>query len=566
MAYFSISDGSQPMTLLESDMTVWIYNHVSCVEVTQRYSNPLTRAVEAEFVLPIDPSWVVYSLEILLPNEHIIAQVMENNVAKLMYDEAIKEGWAAVNMVVDRHDVVKTKVGNIGIGTEVVVKWKMNGSLLFEGNSLRFLLPMTISSRYVPRVHLHDQQESASKPNVYSRGFLVHVESQEEIEEIESPGFEVGVVVLHPKHKYYIKPCFDDGRWIKNFGLVLRLNNSPATLCMSEKVGQYYGVNVSTTIEVADSAEVYDGTDVDYIAIVDRSGSMSGGKIEALKGCLEIFLLSLPVGCRFNIIGFGTRSEYLFPSPVPYNEENLTIALGSCKNMKPNLGTNRIKDPLQKTIEKLDSRQQNIFFITEDEMGNSEEIVDILRKPSNSTRVFAFGLETPSPNSLIRQLNEPKIGSVEFISENEDLNDKMVRALDLASKPLVYDIRVDFGNLPAPVFIPEIKSLVDGKRLNLDFVFRESTTNQLFGKHIIKLNCTVKNRPLSFNFEVDFTQLKDYKGALFRMAASKAMRFRFLKSLSGCIRCTLPFQVIIKSNHFDLVRWRNDKTRTLSRQ
>eukprot|EP00002_Diphylleia_rotans_P013725 TRINITY_DN2675_c0_g1_i29.p1 TRINITY_DN2675_c0_g1~~TRINITY_DN2675_c0_g1_i29.p1 ORF type:complete len:949 (+),score=131.74 TRINITY_DN2675_c0_g1_i29:473-3319(+) len=523
MAYFSISDGSQPMTLLESDMTVWIYNHVSCVEVTQRYSNPLTRAVEAEFVLPIDPSWVVYSLEILLPNEHIIAQVMENNVAKLMYDEAIKEGWAAVNMVVDRHDVVKTKVGNIGIGTEVVVKWKMNGSLLFEGNSLRFLLPMTISSRYVPRVHLHDQQESASKPNVYSRGFLVHVESQEEIEEIESPGFEVGVVVLHPKHKYYIKPCFDDGRWIKNFGLVLRLNNSPATLCMSEKVGQYYGVNVSTTIEVSDTADIPIGSEADYIFLADRSGSMSGGKIEALRVCLEIFLRSLPVGCRFNMVGFGSSHILLFPSPVPYNEENLAIALQDCKSMKADLGGTELLRPLRQILNRQNFRRAVIFVLTDGEVSNTREVIELVRTAIGRSQIFSFGFGRSVSYQLIRGLAEAGNGSAEFISENEDLNDKMVRALDLASKPLVYDIRVDFGNLPAPVFIPEIKSLVDGKRLNLGFVFRESTTNQLFGKHIIKLNCTVKNRPLSFNFEVDFTQLKDYKGALFRMAATNTM-------------------------------------------
>jgi hypothetical protein len=77
------------------------------------------------------------------------------------------------------------------------------------------------------------------------------------------------------------------------------------------------------------------------LPICDRSGSMAGSKMTQTRSTMEMFLRSLPEGVLFNIgktckhwisqvttisVGFGSRFEYLFPSSVPYNQENLQIA------------------------------------------------------------------------------------------------------------------------------------------------------------------------------------------------------------------------------------------------
>jgi von Willebrand factor A domain-containing protein 5 len=52
--------------------------------------------------------------------------------------------------------------------------------------------------------------------------------------------------------------------------------------------------------------EVSQGKDFHFIFIVDRSGSMGGARIEQTKEALQIFIQSLPVGCDFSILSFGT--------------------------------------------------------------------------------------------------------------------------------------------------------------------------------------------------------------------------------------------------------------------
>jgi len=43
------------------------------------------------------------------------------------------------------------------------------------------------------------------------------------------------------------------------------------------------------------------------------AGSMNGDRIQAAQAALLVFLKSLPPGCYFNIVGFGSTFALLFP-------------------------------------------------------------------------------------------------------------------------------------------------------------------------------------------------------------------------------------------------------------
>merc|ERR1719146_598107 len=64
----------------------------------------------------------------------------------------------------------------------------------------------------------------------------------------------------------------------------------------------------------------------EVVFVVDCSGSMSGQRIEQSKRAMQIFMRSLPEGCRFNIVKFGTSFLCMAQQSLTYCDENIEIA------------------------------------------------------------------------------------------------------------------------------------------------------------------------------------------------------------------------------------------------
>ena len=54
---------------------------------------------------------------------------------------------------------------------------------------------------------------------------------------------------------------------------------------------------------------------------------MSGKPIELAVEALKLFLHSIPLGSKFNVVSFGSNFTKLFHESVDYNESNLQIAV-----------------------------------------------------------------------------------------------------------------------------------------------------------------------------------------------------------------------------------------------
>jgi uncharacterized protein with von Willebrand factor type A (vWA) domain len=58
----------------------------------------------------------------------------------------------------------------------------------------------------------------------------------------------------------------------------------------------------------------------EYIFVIDRSGSMNGQPMQLAKEALLLFLHSIPLGSKFNVVSFGTNFEKLFDTSKLYNQ------------------------------------------------------------------------------------------------------------------------------------------------------------------------------------------------------------------------------------------------------
>lgn len=93
--------------------------------------------------------------------------------------------------------------------------------------------------------------------------------------------------------------------------------------------------------------------------------------IEALK----LFLHSLPLGSKFNVVPFGSTFTPIFPDSVEYNEENLRTALARIFTFDANMGEeSKLLEPLTHIFSqtKTQGLPQCIFLLTKGAVANPE--------------------------------------------------------------------------------------------------------------------------------------------------------------------------------------------------
>ena len=82
--------------------------------------------------------------------------------------------------------------------------------------------------------------------------------------------------------------------------------------------------------EKPESTKLDSGSEYHFIFLVDRSGSMSCcDRMRIAREALTLFMRSLPEGCKFSIISFGTLSSPLHErTPVEsYNDASRDAAI-----------------------------------------------------------------------------------------------------------------------------------------------------------------------------------------------------------------------------------------------
>lgn len=148
------------------------------------------------------------------------------------------------------------------------------------------------------------------------------------------------------------------------------------------------------------------GNNYVFMFIVDRSGSMSGARMETCKAALKLFLRSLPVGSKFSIISFGSNYTFMTingKQVIDYNNKTSEEAIRQVERFSADCGGTEILSPfkaaqvtpiegynhyneyvrsfiygngktkMQKPKEFVNKR---IFLLTDGQVGNSQAVIN----------------------------------------------------------------------------------------------------------------------------------------------------------------------------------------------
>ena len=106
-------------------------------------------------------------------------------------------------------------------------------------------------------------------------------------------------------------------------------------------------------------------------------------------------LKSIPPGCSFNIIGFGSSHTSLFRESVSYNQENLEYAIRHAESLQADLGGTELLSPLKHIFSQrlLPGLPRQIFVLTDGSVSNTQLCIDEVARNSECFPLYKLYLK-----------------------------------------------------------------------------------------------------------------------------------------------------------------------------
>lgn len=449
--------GSCP--LQHVSVTGLIRDAVAQYTVVQSFANPLKNTpIEAAYSFPLYEGAAVIGFEAEVDGRKIVGNVREKAAAKENYDKAKKAGKVASLLEQETPDVFQACIGNIPPSKSVSIRITLISDLRqdAEENQVRFVVPTIIAPRYGYREsELEDSNVDTSTSKLV---IDIGCEMSKAITSIQSPSHTIAVQLgttsndqtsLNPNRARV--SLTTDALLDSDFVIIVQALglDEPRALVELHPRDKTHAISLTFaprfTVNPLRSSE--------FIFIVDRSGSMDGTRIKQAGAALELFLRSIPCEDHyFNVIGFGSNHQALFPKSVAYNEDSLKQATRYAQTLEADMGGTEIAGAVEEAFQR---RRRDVpsqlFLLTDGEVWDVDtlcatirEAVDEGERSNAFVRVFSLGIGDAVSHDLVESVARAGGGYAQLVLEDERMEKKVLNMLKAALVPPVTNVGVQW--------------------------------------------------------------------------------------------------------------------------
>ena len=468
-------------------------------KITQFFINQLNETIELSISFPIKEEINLNKFVISIGDKVIISKVMPKETAEEKYETALEKGNIGF---LSRYDEGQNNyivnIGNIEPKQKVILNSYFIQMIGSQDMSYEFV----IMEKY-PTFHHKDINKNSLRNKKIKANF--NIEAQSKITRVIAPFFDdeakkksLYEVSFHDENrkakiiyvkdpdaqeninKEYYGPRFgfagkvNQPTFLISFSILFRTENmnNPTLFCqynhdlneMSYPINYVYSSNELKKIPIPEEPDqdnkisyylkyqkdIINETPALFIFLIDQSGSMQGKSITLVKQALLLFIKSLPIGSFFQLIGFGTSFRKYNNVPAEYNEENVNEIINIINNMQADMGGTNIGGPLREIYKDNEyskiSLSKNILILTDGQVHNREECVNLITANSNKFRIHSLGIGDSFDRILIERSGKLGKGSSTFVNDIEKINIAVIDTLNKCLRPYIIDIKYNFMN------------------------------------------------------------------------------------------------------------------------
>jgi Ca-activated chloride channel homolog len=458
------SPPSMSYKIKELDYQAKIVDQVAQVAVTQSFVNTGSRQMEVSFVFPIPYEGAIDRMTFMVDGKEYDAKLLDAKEARKTYEEHVRRCQDPALLEWVGYGMFKTSVFPVPPGAERKVSLKFSQLLRKDRQLTDLIIPLS-TAKYTSSA-------------VEKLSIRAAIETSHELKSVYSPTHAINVERPDNKHAI-VKLEATSTVPTTDFRLLFdtadgKLGTSVISYRPDTSDEGYFLLLASPQIEQSSS----DRQAKTVIFVVDRSGSMSGKKIEQAKEAAKFVLNNLREGDTFNIVAYDSNVESFKPELQKYDEETRKSALGFIDGLYAGGSTN-IDGALKTALEMIkdESRPNFMLFLTDGlpTAGETNEAKIAANAKSNNklrTRMINFGVGYDVNSRLLDRLSRDNHGQSEYVRPDESIEAHVSRVQNKFTAPVMTGVKVSVdiegaseSSSVSRVYPKEVNDLFAGEQL-----------------------------------------------------------------------------------------------------
>ena len=539
-----------PLILKDVAITGELRGAMFEAHVRQTFSNPTETHAEVVYSFPLPWGATLLGVEVQLGQVKLNGTVVAKAQAEELYEANLSKGDAAIMLERGNDGHYVLHLGNLAPGEPCLIDMHYGQLLQFEQGGLRLAIPTVIAPRYgdavrdgglapyqVPETDLLAEYGFSLTLNLY--GALVNAR-------IASPSHPISMA-NHATDQMLTVALAKQSYLDRDFILVL----DQLAQCSVATIAPDY-VDEKTYVATASFSPSIPNAKAQNTAVkilVDCSGSMAGGSIQAARRALMAIVKKFNTGDKFSLSKFGSSVEHRSKSLWTTSEQSRLGAEKWIGELQADMGGTDMLDAIESTFALAHSSPCDVLLITD---GQIYGIDDMIKKAKASKhRVFSVGIGSSPSENLLRRLAVETNGACDFVAEGEAVEPAIVRMFNRLRSPAITKVSVQWPEGFTPKLLNEVDSTAfDGDTLQASAWFgkkpigRITLLGQLAGQDTVQELGTVEiNEPPATST------------ALSRLAAAGHMQE--LADSTQATKLALDYQLVTEHTNFLMLHERS---------
>ena len=447
------------------------------ITLEQVWKNPFDHPIEGRLIFPLPPDARVTHFEMTV-NDTVFSGKLYNRVkARRIYEKIVRRLRDPGLLEYFNDRLFQTEIFPVPAGQTRRISVNYQAVFPFDQNMVTLKLPL-----FVQKFAWRRNEQILPKRTLVISGV---VRSKSPLKTIYSPNS--GVDILQ-RSDHEAKVSFEgtlSDQKKKEFRLIYSLQKDPVGLSLltfrKPNTRGYFLLLASPSIDQNQKQS----SPTDFVFLLDRSGSMSGEKIEQAKKALKYCLNHLKSNDRFGLVTFSSDVEAFKGELLPIKTWR-GKALHFVDQIDARGGTN-----IQGALESLkrfrgdSTRPLEVIFLTDGKptlgVTDESELLESFRKETKPNfRLFVFGVGFDVNTFLLNHLSQEGHGTVVYVEPESNLEVKISSFFNKVKAPVLTNISLNWGGQSVQEVLPkELPDLFQGGQLIVAGTYKKSGTFQI---------------------------------------------------------------------------------------